>query len=68
MKNLFSAETISKEGHLKTNQAPSGLQHAPLGSLHDGGPSVTGYAWLGQSDQSPVRGHDESTFMNSQLG
>jgi hypothetical protein len=68
MKTLFTAETIPRGGHSETNQPPNGQQYVPLGNRRDGRPCVTEYSWPGQSDRSPVRGHEESDFMASQLG
>jgi hypothetical protein len=68
METLSTAEVISKGRGSETNQIPNGQQYVPLGNCHDGRPCLTEYNWPGQSNQSPVRGHEESDFMTSQLG
>ena len=68
MKTLFMGETISQGGRSGTNQTPNGLQSVTSGSLRGGKPSLTAYSWSAQPGRSPVRGHDESVFMKSQLG
>jgi hypothetical protein len=68
METLSTAEVISKSRGAETNQTPDGQQYVPLGNCRDGRPCLTGFSWPGQSDQSPVRGHDESALMKSQLG
>ena len=68
MKTTSVVETIPSGGRSETNQTPNGQQSVPLGNRRDGRPCLTEYSWPGQSDQSPVRGHDESAFMTSQLG
>jgi hypothetical protein len=68
IKTLFKAKAILKRGHLETNQRSNGLQNVTWGSLRGGRPSLTGYGWPAQSEQSPMRGQNEYALMNSQLG
>lgn len=68
MKMLFTGKAIPGGGHSEINGTPNGPPILPLGNPHVGKPSVPGHRWLAQSGQSPVRGHDESVSMNSQLG
>jgi hypothetical protein len=68
METLSTAEVISKGRGSETNQIPNGQQYVSLGNRRDGRPCLTEYNWPGQSDQSLVRGHEESDFMTSQLG
>lgn len=56
-------EATSPDGELGTNGILNAVPILPLGK-----PPALVHRWLAQSGQSPVRGHDESASMNSQLG
>ena len=68
MKTLFKAEGISQDGHSGTIQKLKGVENVTARNLRGGSPSLTGSKWSAQSGPSPVRGHDGSALMISQLG
>ena len=66
--NAVEISALSKGGRSGTNQTPNGLQSVTSGSLRGRRPSLTAYSWSTQPGRCPVRGHDESESMKSQLG
>ena len=68
MKSLSTAEAVSKGVRSETNQPLNGQQNVAGGNLRGGKSSLIDLGWPTQPGRSPVRGHDASAFMMSQLG
>jgi len=68
MKSLFTAGASSKGVRSGTNQTPNKQQNITGGSIGGGRSSLIVWGWPTQPGRSPVRGHDASAFMMSQLG
>ena len=68
MKSLSTAGAVSKGVRSETNQTPNGQQNFTGGNLGGGKSSLIVLGWPTQPGRSPVRGHDASAFMMSQLG
>jgi hypothetical protein len=68
MKSSSLAGTVSNGNRSETNQMQNRQQNVAGGNLRAGKPSLMVWGWPTQLGRSPVRGHDASPYMMSQLG
>jgi hypothetical protein len=68
MKLLSTAGAVSTGLRSGTNQTPNGQQNVTGGSPVGGRSSSFVLGWPTQTGRSPLRSHDTSAYMMSQLG